>query len=82
MLKREVVQRIKKINSSLHGREIELKYTDVINHVICERCGKEIDTDNLRLRYCDECRKIVNNEKAAERMRKYRERKAQANKDK
>lgn len=82
MLKREVVQEVDKRYSPLYGREIELKRTRVINHVICERCGKEIDTDNLRLRYCDDCRKIVSNEKTAERMKKYRERKAQANKEK
>lgn len=55
------------------------------NIKICERCHataisdlNDAETDYFRhiaVKYCDECRKIVNREKTAERVKRYKERK-------
>lgn len=45
-----------------------------IHILICERCGKDLkQVKNIfTTKYCDECRPIINREKAAARMRKMR----------
>lgn len=55
------------------------------NIKICQRCNaaliSNLDSDScnyyrhIRVKYCDACAKIINQEKNAERCRKYRERK-------
>jgi len=53
----------------------------------CERCFKAISWEDssdwyshISIRYCDDCKKIVEKEKAAERFRRFQERKKEAEK--
>ena len=51
----------------------------------CERCYTPISYEDssdwyshIRIKYCDECRKIVEREQAAERLKRYKQRKKEA----
>lgn len=51
----------------------------------CERCFTPISYEetadwysHVRIQYCDECKKIVEKEKAAERFRRYKQRQKEA----
>jgi len=51
----------------------------------CERCFTPISYEDtadwyshIRIQYCDECKKIVEKEKAAERFRRYKQRQKEA----
>lgn len=51
----------------------------------CERCYTPISYEDtadwyshIRIQYCDECKKIVEKEKAAERFRRYKQRQKEA----
>ncbi len=51
----------------------------------CERCYKPISYEDtadwyshIRIKYCDECKKIVEKEKAAERFRRFKEKQKEA----
>jgi hypothetical protein len=45
-----------------------------IHYAICERCEERLKhVGSIAQRYCPECKVIVQKEKTAERVRKYRE---------
>jgi hypothetical protein len=46
---------------------------------ICVECGKDIICNSHASLYCDECRKKIQKEKTAERVRRYRARQLKEN---
>lgn len=51
----------------------------------CARCYTPISYEDnsdwyshIRIKYCDDCRKIINREQAAERLKRYKQRKKEA----
>ena len=58
-----------KYNSAYHLKVDESKLKP---KAICERCKKQFDANSNRQKYCDFCKKIVQRDKARERMNKKR----------